>query len=288
MTQAIEERTLEEIQETHAGLRLIFPRAEEAMAKSLSLYGQLSPVVCAKTDAGLELIDGFKRLRACRRLSQPTIRVTLLETTTRGSKAGMIRLNRVVGSLTDFEEAMIIQSLHRMDGLSQVEIAILLGRDKSWVSRRISLIERLDQEVRRHLELGLISVTVGREIAKLPRGNLQENVLAKTLKHHLGKRDVEKLVHLLLTHPRWEHGCILDHVWDIQSPDFWAPSTSKDFFKQLGKLHDLQQSLSMVTRLPDVLSQQEAAFLKVAILSGKELLPRLESLAIENLPQEEF
>jgi len=75
---------------------------------------------------------------------------------------------------------MILQSLHRDDGLSQIEIATLLGRDKSWVSRRISLIERLADEVRRHLELGLISASVGRELARLPRGNQRFRFLRRS------------------------------------------------------------------------------------------------------------
>ena len=42
---------------------------------------------------------------------------------------------------------------------------------KAWVSRRISLIERLCEEVIEHIRLGLCSASIGRELARLPRGN---------------------------------------------------------------------------------------------------------------------
>jgi len=214
------------------------------MAQSLKLYGQISPVVCVQTTGGLELLDGFKRLRAGYHLKWPTIQTILLETTVRACKAGIIRLNRVAKSITDLEEAMILQSLHRDDGLSQIEIATLLGRDKSWVSRRISLIERLADEVRRHLELGLISASVGRELARLPRGN-QPQVLPVVLKHRMGKRDVEKLVRVLLSKPNLNWTAILINVWDVLSPHESAPATTHaSFSRQLITLRQLQQAIS--------------------------------------------
>jgi hypothetical protein len=44
------------------------------------------------------------------------------------------------------EEAWIIHALVQDDGMSQVEVAKLLGRHKSWVCRRLALIERLGSQ----------------------------------------------------------------------------------------------------------------------------------------------
>ena len=103
---------------------------------------------------------------------------------------------------------MIATSLYRDDGLTQVEIAPLLGRDKSWVSRRIALIERLSDEVLEHLRLGLISPTHGRELSRLPRGN-QPAALSWVIAHRLCSRETAKLVSLLIERPRWDHELIL-------------------------------------------------------------------------------
>jgi hypothetical protein len=112
------------------------------------------------------------------------------------------------------EEALVLQSLHRDDGLTQVEIAALLGRDKSWVSRRISLIERLSEEVKEDIRLGLISVITGRELAKLPRGNQKEAADA-ILKRRYTTREAAKLIGYLLSRPRWEYSAILASPWEV-------------------------------------------------------------------------
>lgn len=48
--------------------RLIQPKADQLMARSLSKYSQLAPVVYCELEGALVLIDGFKRLRAARTL----------------------------------------------------------------------------------------------------------------------------------------------------------------------------------------------------------------------------
>src|SRR6185295_18886194 len=58
-----------EIGEHYGRYRLHLPEAERAMARSLERYGQLSPVVVCRRQERYELIDGFKRLGATRRLT---------------------------------------------------------------------------------------------------------------------------------------------------------------------------------------------------------------------------
>ena len=187
------------------------------MVKSIRKYGQISPVVCVRTGGGYELIDGFKRLRACRRLDKTTLRVKTIEVSARVCKAAIIQLNQSGRSINEMEEALVIQSLHREDGLTQIEIATLLGRDKSWVSRRISLIERLSEEVQEDIRLGLISAITGRELTKLPRGN-QKEAADVILKRHYTTREAAKLIGYLLSRPRWEYTSILASSWEVVEP----------------------------------------------------------------------
>ena len=65
----------------------------------------------------------------------------------------------------------------RQDGMSQVEVAELLGRHKSWVCRRLALIGRLGPKARDDLRVGLLSPTAARQVVRLPEGN-QAEVLA--------------------------------------------------------------------------------------------------------------
>jgi len=213
----MEEIAVSEIGERYGAFRIVSPRADAAMVQSIRKYGQISPVVCVKGQGGYELIDGFKRLRACRRLNQGTLRAKTMEVSGRVCKAALIQLNHSGRSINEMEEALVLQSLHREDGLTQVEIAALLGRDKSWVSRRILLMERLSEEVQEDIRLGLISVITGRELAKLPRGNQKEAAEA-ILKRHYTTREAAKLIGYLLSRPRWEYSAVLAGSWEVVEP----------------------------------------------------------------------
>lgn len=212
----IEDVEIAKIGERYGAFRIVSPKADAAMAKSMKKYGQLTPVVCAKVEGGYELVDGFKRLRACRHIGKETLKARILDATDRVLKAAVIQLNRG-SSISELEEAMVLSSLYREDGLTQTEIAVLLGRHKSWVSRRISLAERLSEDVREDIRLGLLPASMGRELAMLPRGN-QKEAANSIIKHRLSTREAHKLIAYLLSRPRWEHHLILARPWEIAGP----------------------------------------------------------------------
>jgi ParB/RepB/Spo0J family partition protein len=212
----IEDVEVSEMGERYGTFRIVSPKADEAMVASMKKYGQMTPVVCVRRTDAYELIDGFKRLRACRRIGKETLKARVLEATERVCKAAIIRLNRG-RSISELEEAMVLSSLHREDGLTQTEIALLLGRHKSWVSRRISLIERLHEEVRENIRLGLLPASMGRELTRLPRGN-QKEVAACLVKHRFSTREATKLIAYLLSRSRWDHHLILASPWEVVGP----------------------------------------------------------------------
>lgn len=204
----------EEIGEHYGRYRLHVPEAERAMARSLERYGQLSPVVVCLRQQRYELIDGFKRLGAARGLTgMPRLSARLMEADERAAKAAIYGLNRAGGRTRELEEAWIIQALVREDGLSQVEVAELLGRHKSWVCRRLALIEKLGPKARDELRVGLLSPTAARQIVRLPEGN-QAEVLEATRREALSSAELAWVVDLwlgcgerrqqqyLLAHPR--------------------------------------------------------------------------------------
>jgi ParB-like chromosome segregation protein Spo0J len=204
----------EEIGEHYGRYRLHVPEAERAMARSLERYGQLSPVIVCRRQDRYELIDGFKRLSAVRGLAQiPRLSARLMEADERQAKAAIYGLNRAGGRTRELEEAWIIQALVREDGLSQVEVAELLGRHKSWVCRRLALIERLGPKAKDELRVGLLTPTAARQIVRLPQGN-QTEVLEAIRREALSSAELGGVVDLwlrcserrqqeyLLAHPR--------------------------------------------------------------------------------------
>jgi len=164
--------------ERFASLRLADPAAEQAMLCSMQKYGQLTPIVVCRIACGeQELLDGFKRLRAGRQLGLKELTARSLDVSLRACKAAMLQINRVGRAICSMEEALVVHSLCHEDGLNQVEIALLLGRHKSWVCRRLALIERLSDEAQQSIRLGLVPASLGAELARLQRYN-QERLLA--------------------------------------------------------------------------------------------------------------
>ncbi len=200
---------IQRIGERFAQLRIADPVAERAMLQSMQKYGQQTPVVVCRIATGEhELLDGFKRLRAGRQMGLKELTVRPLEVSLRACKAAMLHLNRVGRTISGLEEALVVHSLCHEDCLNQVEIASLLGRHKSWVCRKLSLIERLCDEAQDSIRLGLLPASIGAELARLQRCN-QEHLLAAIRSQRLTWRETREVVSALLSKPQREHEAIL-------------------------------------------------------------------------------
>jgi ParB-like chromosome segregation protein Spo0J len=186
--------------ESLISLRLYSPAAQQQMQLSLSKLGQLTPVQVVHGDNGLEIIDGFKRARAARDLSWPTLRAEVQRLDAAGAKVRLWQCN-VGAGLSDLEEAWLIRSLHRQDGLTQPQIAILLARHKSWVCRRLALAEDLSDELTASVRLGLLSATAAVELARLQRCN-QDEVAQAVVRRGLTTRQTARLINALLSAPQ--------------------------------------------------------------------------------------
>jgi ParB-like chromosome segregation protein Spo0J len=189
---------LERIDERLCRYRLQDASWERKMVQSLERYGQLSPIVVCLHEEAYVLIDGFKRLRAARVLSGITqLQARHIEVDQQGAKAAIYNLNRIGQRPQELEESWIVHALVREDGLSQVEAAQLLGRHKSWVCRRLAMLERLCESAQDELRLGLLTPALARQLTRLPMGN-QADALNTTREASLTCTELSKVVDLLL------------------------------------------------------------------------------------------
>lgn len=187
---------LAELGQRYRRYRLADPEAEEAMAGSFRRWGQLAPVVACVRHEKLELLDGFKRHAAARQIAGMTLSVRVLEVDEPTAKAAILGLNRGQRATRELEEAWIVQGLVRDDQMTQVEAAHLLGRHKSWVCRRLALLEKLSVAVKEDLRLGLVGPSLARQLTRLPAGN-QEALLALTRRETLTAQEVSGVIDLL-------------------------------------------------------------------------------------------
>ncbi len=89
------------------------------------------------------------------------------------------------------------------------------GVEETGAAKR--LYKRLSEKVQDDIRLGLLPVSAGRELAKLPRGD-QPDVAAAIIKYRFSTREAARLIRRLLLRPRWEYPAILASPWEIVEP----------------------------------------------------------------------
>jgi ParB-like chromosome segregation protein Spo0J len=215
-------------------------------------------VTACRRDGQAELLDGFKRRAAAGRLGWTTLSVRLVDVDERAAKAAIHGLNSVGGRPSELEEAWLVQALVREDGLLQVEVGQLLNKHKSWVCRRLALLERLSAEAQAEMRLGLLSVGLARQLTRLPTGN-QGAVLSAARREALTTAEVQDVIdllpgatpeqeQLLLTNPR----AALLQVQGVPSParDSRLSPAGNRLARQVGMLRDLLGRLENWQRHP--------------------------------------
>jgi ParB-like chromosome segregation protein Spo0J len=185
---------LSDLDTRHREVRLTDPSRLAAVRESITRHGMLSPLmVNSRTDGTAVLVDGFKRLDVLLERRESSAAVHWLRLDEVEETATIVTSNRPHRGMTHLEEAWIVRRLVRESGLEQQRVGELLGRHKSWVCRRLRLAEALVDPVQEEVRLGLVSATVAREVARLPRGN-QIAVVESIRRHALSSRQAAALV----------------------------------------------------------------------------------------------
>jgi ParB family transcriptional regulator, chromosome partitioning protein len=193
-----------ELDDGLGALRLCDAAELEVVRRSLERHGQLQPLIAFHDGGVLKVLDGHKRLRAARGLGWTELRTSIAEVEAIDAKVWLLELHRHQG-LSELEEAWVIRSLCRDDGLSQGAIAHRLGRDKSWVSRRLVLVEGLDEAVQADVRLGLLAPRAAVALSPLPRGNIWQGKAATVvIRRGMTVRQTERMVAEILAAPSQE------------------------------------------------------------------------------------
>ena len=163
-----------------ASLRLRQSQRVERLARSIEQNGQLVPVVAvAEQKERWVLIDGNLRIQALCRLGRDTAWVELWDCPL--SQALLIVLVGVQGrSWEAIEEGAIIRELITRFELTQREVAQQIGRDASWVNRRLSLVQELPEALFSAICQGELSTWAATRILT-PVGARQQRTCAEAV-----------------------------------------------------------------------------------------------------------
>lgn len=140
------------------------------LLQSMASQGQQSPVWAVQSEEKWVLIDGYLRFEVMQRLGKDTLLMVHSEHPVKEAALAYLRAQHT-HPIEPIEEAWIIADLLAED-TSQAEVAKQLGRDKSWVCRRLSLIQDLPETVQQAIRTGQLSTWSATRIMKpLARAN---------------------------------------------------------------------------------------------------------------------
>jgi len=165
------------------------------LTNSIQAYGQIVPALVVSEQDRYILIDGYKRLAALKDCGHDCITIQIMDTEESASLFLLLAQNNEC-KLESIEQAALIQELHGRFTFSFSEIGARLGRNKSWVKRRLDLIESLPDEVHQAVMTGKISSwAASRILVPLARANEQDclDLTKKIIDNPLTTRE---LVHL--------------------------------------------------------------------------------------------
>jgi len=126
------------------------------LAASIKQYGLLQPITVQQLDRyTYQLIAGERRLLACKELGMEEIPAIICEMNKESSAALALIENIQRCSLNYFEEAMAIDNLMSMLGVTQQTIAARLGKTQSTIANKLRLLKYPPQWQEKMLACGL-------------------------------------------------------------------------------------------------------------------------------------
>jgi ParB family transcriptional regulator, chromosome partitioning protein len=209
--------------------------------KSLRLHGQLQPIVARIDGKDCQIIDGFKRYYAAESLGMKNLQCRLLKINLAQAKVLLLSYNRPHQSMEAWEEALVLKDLQSTHSLDQRSLSRMIGYSVSWVSRRLALVEKMDESISSGIMMGELTGSHARALVKLPRGKQAE--VAKTITtHRLTSRQSEVLAKVFLkAKDKKEQDYILAHAMEVIEKSSYGPQKIYDI-RLSGSANELLQS----------------------------------------------
>ncbi len=164
------------------------------LADSIRQHGVLQPLLVRPTAHGTyQIVAGERRWRASRMAGLTEVPVVIKDLTDEQSMEYALIENLQREDLNPVEEAKGYRSLTMTHGLTQDEVAGIVGKSRPVVANALRLLA-LPKEVLEMLENELLSVGHARALLGIGEEELQVSLAQKVVLEDLTVRDVERIV----------------------------------------------------------------------------------------------
>lgn len=165
----------------------------DELADSIRRNGLLQPLVVRPAGSGWEIVAGERRFRALERLDWEKVPVVVRELTDDQMLVLALVENLQRENLSPLEEAVGYRQLIDGFGLTQQEVAVRVGKDRSTIANTLRLLS-LPEPVRELLADGSITAGHARAILGLEEESDRIALAGRVARQGLSVRDAEALV----------------------------------------------------------------------------------------------
>jgi len=205
-------------------------KALARMQNSVHIYGQIVPALAVPAAGQFVLIDGYLRLSALKSCGSDCIKVLLMDEEPDSLLTLLAKSDD--RQLETVEQATLIQELHNRFSYSFTEIAKRLGKNKSWVKRRLDILESLPEEVLVAVMNGTVSSwAASRILVPLSRANEQDciDLTRKIVADPLSTRELVSLY----DHYKTSNRTVRDRI--VANPSLFSKTTKQLEEQKLGQ-----------------------------------------------------
>jgi len=166
------------------------PEALEELAASIRSQGIVQPLLVRPAAEGYEIVAGERRWRAAQLAGLTEIPVLVRKLSDMEVMAAALIENLQREDLKPLEEARALAALRTEFGLSQDELANVLGKSRPAIANALRLLN-LNSEAQEALESGRISAGHARAILSLGSQEAQSELVSRCIQDLLSVRDAE-------------------------------------------------------------------------------------------------
>ena len=162
------------------------------LAKSISEYGIVQPIIVKKSVKGYELVAGERRTKAAKIAGLKKIPAIIKDFDDQEMMEIALVENIQRENLNPIDEATSISNIIKLRGYTQDEFANKFGKSRTYVTNILGLL-KLPDEVKKLVEKKNLTMSHARVLSKMDDENKVIDLAKKVITDNLSVHDLEKL-----------------------------------------------------------------------------------------------
>ena len=162
------------------------------LAKSISEYGIVQPIIVKKSIKGYELVAGERRTKAAKIAGLKKIPAIIKDFNDQEMMEIALIENIQRENLNPIEEAMAYDAIIHSYNLTQEDVAKKFGKSRTYITNLLGLL-KLPEETRKYVEEKKLSMSHARALSKLEDKDEINRLAAKIVDEGLNVRAIENI-----------------------------------------------------------------------------------------------